>query len=76
MTAILPLMKNILTPLAINILLPVELSPGMFTATQKKRLWIRSYSINNLKWTNERYNDNSSIAWTIRIIDKKDCWNN
>ena len=36
MTAILPLMENILTPLAINILLPVELSPGMFTATQKK----------------------------------------
>ena len=36
MTAILPLMKNILTPLGINILLPVELSPGMFAATQKK----------------------------------------
>ena len=36
MTAIVPLTKNILTPLAINILLPVELSPGMFTATQKK----------------------------------------
>ena len=36
MTAIVPLTKNILTPLAINILLPVELSPGMFAATQKK----------------------------------------
>ena len=52
MTADLPLMKNVLTPLANNVLLPFGLSAGMSAADaaiQKKKLWIRKYSINNYK---------------------------
>ena len=52
MTAGLPLMKNVLTPLAKSFLFPVRLSAGM-TATdaaiQKKDFWIRNDSINNFK---------------------------
>ena len=62
MTADLPLMKNVLTPLANNVLLPFGLSAGMSAADaaiQKKKLWIRKYSINNYKWRNGRYNENS-----------------
>ena len=54
-TAALLLMKNVLTPLAKSVLLPLGLSAVMSaadTAIQKnknKNLWIRNYSINNFK---------------------------
>ena len=62
MTAGLPLMKNVLTPLAKNLLLQFELSSGLSAvdaAIQKIKSWIREYSINNFKWKNGRYNENS-----------------
>ena len=53
--AALLLMKNVLTPLAKSVLLPLGLSAVISaadTAIQKnknKNLWIRNYSINNFK---------------------------
>ena len=61
MTAVLPLMKNVLTVLAKSVLLLLGLSAGMSavdTAIQKK-LCIRNSSINNFKWRNVRHNENS-----------------
>ena len=61
MTAGLPLMKNVLTQLAKNVLLPFGLSAWVSatdTAIQKNS-WIRKYSINNFKWRNGIYNGSS-----------------
>ena len=51
MTAGLPLMKSLLTPLAKSVLIPLVLSAGMSAAdaTIQKKLWIRHNSINNFK---------------------------
>ena len=52
MTACLPLMKSVLTPLATSGLLPLGLSAGMSAADagiQKEIFWSRKYSINNFK---------------------------
>ena len=63
MTASLSLMKIVLTSLAKSALLPLRLSEGMSAAYElfkkKKKSWIRNYSINNFKWRNGRYNENS-----------------
>ena len=67
MSAGLPLMKSLLAPLAKNVLLTFGLSAGMSAADaaiQKKKKkswisWIRNYIINNFKWRNGRYNENS-----------------
>ena len=47
MTAGLPLMKSVLTPLAKNILLPFGLSAAMSATDSsiQKKSWIRNYSI-------------------------------
>ena len=48
----LPLMKRLLTPLAISVLLLLGLSAGMSAADpaiQKTKTWIRNYSFNNFK---------------------------
>ena len=61
MTASLPLMKSVLTPLAKNLLMPVTAMSLTNTTIQKKKKkdsWIRNYSINNVKWRNERHNEN------------------
>ena len=53
MTAGLPLMKSVFTPLAKSDLLPLGLSAAMSAADagyqkeRKKKLWIRNYTINN-----------------------------
>ena len=52
MTAGLPLMKSVFTPLAKSDLLPLGLSAAMSAADagyqkKKKKLWIRNYTINN-----------------------------
>ena len=55
----LPLMKRLLTPLAISVLLLLGLSAGMSAADpaiQKTKTWIRNYSFNNFKWRKGRYN--------------------
>ena len=52
MTASLPLMKSVLTPLAKNLLMPVTAMSLTNTTIQKKKKkdsWIRNYSINNVK---------------------------
>ena len=52
MTAGLPLMKKLLTPLAKSVLIPLGLSAAMSAADatiQKKKLWIGHNSINNFK---------------------------
>ena len=61
MTAVLPLMKNVLTVLAKSVLLLLGLSAGMSAvdAAIQKKLCIRNNSINNFKWRNVRYNENS-----------------
>ena len=61
MTARLPLMKTVLTPLGKNVLLPFRLISGISAAAQQFRrtLWIRNYSIYNFEWRNESYNENS-----------------
>ena len=59
MTAGLPLMKSVLTPLDKSVLLPLEFSAGTSAADaaiQKKKLWIRHNSINNFKLRNGRCN--------------------
>ena len=61
MKAGLALIKIVLAPLARSVLLPCRLSAAMSavdSAIQKKS-WIRSYSSNNFKWRNARYNENS-----------------
>ena len=63
MTAGLPLIKNVLTPLAKGVFLPSGLSaamPATDAAIQKKEnSWIRNYIISNFKWRNRRHNENS-----------------
>ena len=50
MTAVLPLMKSVLTPLPKSILLPLRLTASTTDAAiPKKKSWIRDYSINNYK---------------------------
>ena len=56
MTAGLPLMKSVITPLAKFFLIPIGFSAGMSAAdaaTQKK-IWIRCKSNNNFKRRNGR----------------------
>ena len=64
MTTGLPLMKSVLTPLAKNVSLPFGLSAAMSATDaaiqkKKKKKWISNYSIDNFKWRNGRYNENS-----------------
>ena len=62
MTAGSPLMKSVPTPLAKVILIPLALSAGMPVADeaiQKKKLWIRYSSIDNLKLRSGRYYEDS-----------------
>ena len=62
MTAGSPLMKSVPTPLAKVILIPLALSAGMPVANeaiQKKNLWIRYSSIDNLKLRSGRYYEDS-----------------
>ena len=67
MTADLSLMKSVLIPLAKTVLLPFALTAAMSatdTAIQNnnnnnKNSWITKYSINNFKWWNGRYHENS-----------------
>ena len=57
MTAGLPSLKNVLTPLTKSVSIPPGLS-GRMSATDviiQKKLWIRHNSINNFKWRNGRY---------------------
>ena len=73
MTADLPLMARVITPLAKSILMPLGLPaamPATDTAIQKK-LWIRNYSINNFKWKNGRYNEHTKTTWRMRITNKR-----
>ena len=51
MTAGLPLIKSMLTPLGKNVLLPFGLSTAMSAtdAAFQKNSWIRKYNINNFK---------------------------
>ena len=63
MTAGLPLMKSLLTPIAKSVFLSLGLTAGMSAADaaiqkkKKKKLWIRNYSINNFECRNGRYNE-------------------
>ena len=63
MTAGSPLMKVVLTPLAKSVLIPLGLSAGIaaaFAAIQKNiYIYIRYKSIDNFKWRNRKYNENS-----------------
>ena len=61
MTAGSPLMKSVLIILAKSFLVPLGVSTGMSAAddTIQKKIWIRSNSINNFKWRNGKYNENS-----------------
>ena len=55
MTAGLPLMKNLLKPLAKSVLLPFRLTTGMTAANVAIQKKIYVYNINNLKQRNGRY---------------------
>ena len=57
MTAALSLMKSVLTPLAKSVLLPLGLSAGMSAADAA--IPKKIYGINNFKWRNGIYNENS-----------------
>ena len=63
MTTGLPLMKSVLTPLAKNVSLPFGLSAAMSATDaaiqKKKKKRISNFSIDNFKWRNGRYNENS-----------------
>ena len=62
-----PLMEIIFTSLAKSVLLPFELSAAISATDaamwfkKKKKKLNRNYSINNFKWRNVRYNENSKI---------------
>ena len=62
-TTVLQLMKSGLTLLAKSALLPLGLSSGMSAADEaiqkKQNSWIRKFTINNFKWRNGRFNENS-----------------
>ena len=62
MTADLSLMKSVLIPLAKTVALTAAMSASD-TAIQNnnsnKNSWITKYSINNFKWWNGRYHENS-----------------
>ena len=62
-TTVLQLMKSGLTLLAKSTLLSFELSAGMSAADvaiqKTKHSWTRKCTINNFKWTNGRFNENS-----------------
>ena len=61
MTAGLPLMKSVLTPLAKNILLPFGLSAAMSATDSsiQKKIMDQELQYNNFKLRNVRYNETS-----------------
>ena len=75
MKAGLPLMKNVLTPLAKSVLIPlrsIAAAQSNRYSYYKENLWIGGGYTDNLKWRNERYQENSEISWIIRFKDWKD----
>ena len=68
----LPLMKNLLKPLAKGVLIPSGLTAAVATDTGiNQNLRIRDENTNNLKQRNRWYHENSYIFWRIRVIDKR-----
>ena len=60
MTAGLPLMKGVLTPLTKSVTIRIiSRNVSSRYSYSKENLWIRKYSINNFKWRNRRYGENS-----------------
>ena len=49
-------MKNVLTPLAKRVLIPLQLTASATDGAIQKNIWIRYNSIINSKQRNERYN--------------------
>ena len=67
-----PLMKNLLKPLAKGIFIPIGLKAAASAADRniQKNYRIGDNNINNLKWRNGRYNENSKISQRIWFNDK------
>ena len=67
-----PLMKNLLKPLAKSIFIPIGLKAAASAADRniQKNYRIGDNNINNLKWRNGRYNENSKISQRIWFNDK------
>ena len=67
-----PLMKNLLKPLAKSIFIPIGLKVAASAADRniQKNYRIGDNNINNLKWRNGRYNENSKISQRIWFNDK------
>ena len=67
-----PLMKNLLKPLAKSIFIPIGLKAAASAAERniQKNYRIGDNNINNLKWRNGRYNENSKISQRIWFNDK------
>ena len=61
MSAGLPFMKNVLTPLAKRILIRLALraNSGTDVAIQKRTFWIRNDCSDNVEQRNGRYHENS-----------------
>ena len=61
MSAVLPFMKNVLTPLAKRVLIPLGLKATSATdvAIQKNTFWIKDDCNDNVKQRNRRYHENS-----------------
>ena len=64
----LPVMKDVIKPLATRALVPLELTA--------KNLSIWNNNINNTQWWNGRHYENSWIFWRFWIIIKGGWWNN
>ena len=60
-------------------MIPLGLSAGMSAADAaiQKNIYIyMNYSVNNFKWKNGRYNENSWIAQGMKITNISNYWKN